>query len=432
MKPLTNDLTPPITRRYRFDAAIDATGLIAAPAEAVVAFDESPWPAATLLELRRAPARSGAGAEPRPGQILLPAFVNAHTHLDLTHIGPRPFDPAEGFDAWLRMILSERCTDEDAIAESVEIGVHRCLAGGVVAVGDIAGIGSLAPTRALRDSPLIGASYVEFFGLGRRQQDAIDQMEQIARVEPLTDRGVRLGLSPHAPYTAGPRVCDAAARLARDVGLAASTHLAESRAERDFIERAEGPMRDLLDSMGVLDEDALRDLGRGDRPVAHLEPALRAAPWLLAHACDLTDEEIDVLAQTRCAVAYCPRSSAYFAHDQLLGPHRYRDLIRAGVPVALGTDSIVNLPALAADARPTLGVLDEMRFLYRRDRADPLALLAMATTSAARALHLDESLFTLAPGAKAGLCALAVPEPTLEAALETVAQPELLTPPTGP
>ena len=431
MKPPAADA---ILRRYRFDAAIDASGAILAPAEALVAFDDATWPAVTLLELRRPSARSGARPhlESRPGEILLPAFANAHTHLDLTHIGPRPYDPADGFHSWLRMILAERRTDDEAIVESVEIGVHRCLAGGVVAVGDIAGVGSLAPTDALRESPLVGASYVEFFGLGARQAATIDQMERLAAVVPLVDRGVRLGLSPHAPYTAGPSVYEAAARLATERGVALCTHLAESRAERDFIERAQGPMRELLESLSALDDDALRDIGRGVRPVAHVEPALRAAPWLLAHACDLTEGEIGLLARAGAAIAYCPRSSAYFAHDQLIGPHRYRDLLAAGVTVALGTDSIVNLPALAGGDRPTLGVLDEMRFLHRRDRADPLALLAMGTTGAARALGLGESLFNLAPGAKAGICALKVPEPTLEAALETAAQPELLTPPLEP
>jgi cytosine/adenosine deaminase-related metal-dependent hydrolase len=274
----------------------------------------------------------------------------------------------------------------------------------------------------------MGRSDVEFFGLGLRQSETIAQMEALARSETLEAGGVRLGLSPHAPYTAGPRVYEAAARLARDFGLGVCTHLAESLAEREFIVSGSGPMRELLDAMGVLDETAIRDFGRGARPIAHLESAIRSARWLLAHICDADDREIDVLARSSCSVAYCPRSSAYFAHEQLLGPHRYRDLLAAGVNLCLGTDSIVNLPALNGSRPPTLGVLDEMRFLHRRDAADPLSLLAMGTTAGARALGLQESLFTLAPGAKAGLCALRVPEPTLEAALETLAQPELLTP----
>jgi aminodeoxyfutalosine deaminase len=415
------------TRRYRFDAAFDAAGIALAPAEAVVDFDETRWPAVELVSLEGARGAT-SGAIDRPGEILLPSFVNAHTHLDLTHIGPRPYDPADGFDSWLRMILAERRTDDAGVAESVELGVHRCLAAGVTAVGDVAGIGSVAPTRSLRESPLIGRSDVEFFGLGLRQSGTIDQMETLARTEPIDHRGVRLGLSPHASYTAGPRIYEAAARIARDLGLGVCTHLAESVAERRFVEAADGPMRALLDAMGVLDEAAMHDFGRGVRPIAHLADALRSAPWLLAHVCDVDDEEIAFLARTRCSVAYCPRSSEYFAHDEFLGPHRYRDLLNAGVNVCLGTDSIVNLPTLEGDAPSTLGVIGEMRFLHHRDAADPATLLYMATLAGARALGLDRSLFTLAPGPKAGLCALRVPEPTLEAALETLAQPELLTP----
>ena len=141
-------------------------------------------------------------------------------------------------------------------------------------------------------------------------------------------------------------------------------------------------MRTLPDALGVLDDDALADFGRGKRPIAHLADALRARPWLLAHVCDASDDEIALLAETNASVAYCPRSSSYFAHHAELGPHRYRDMLAAGVNVCLGTDSIVNLPPAERGA-PTLGVLDEMRFLSQRDHTDPRTLLAMGTVKAA-------------------------------------------------
>jgi len=409
----------PRAARFRFDAAFDASGLVCAPATALIETDETTWPACTLVELSK---NDHEDAVRRPGETLLPAFVNAHTHLDLTHIGPRPYDPRDGFDSWLKMILAERRHDDQGIRDSVLRGVERCLAGGVVAVGDIAGVGRTEPYEELRDSPLAGESYIEFFGLGDRQRDAAESIAQLLDAHPRAHNNVRLGLSPHAPYTAGPDLYACAAAAARPV----ATHLAESQAERLFIERADGPMRTLLDALGVLDERALEDFGRGARPIAHLELALRAHPWLLAHVCDITDDEIHFLRDADASVAYCPRSSAYFAHHDELGPHRYRDMLDAGVNVCLGTDSIVNLP-MNESAPPTLGVLDEMRFLHQRDNADPLTLLAMGTVNAAAALNLDPDLFTLKPGKKAGLTTVRAAGPTIEDVLASTAQAELLT-----
>ena len=399
----TPDMKHP-PRRFRFAGAFDAAGVALAPAEAVVVFDDDrPAPACTLLSVGPAPRGGAALWEDRPGEVLLPAFVNAHTHLDLTHIGPRDHDPAAGFDAWLAMILTERRHDAHGIAASVEAGAERCLAGGVVAVGDIAGVARTEPVEALRASALGGVSYVEFFGLGARQAASVSAMEALAAGTPLMDRGVRLGLSPHAPYTAGPSLFDGAAALARSLGLGVSTHLAESAAEREFVADARGPMRALLHTLGVLDDAALADFGHGARPAAHLSHALARTPWLLAHCGDLTDEDIALLAATPASVAYCPRSSEYFGHHTALGPHRYRDLLAAGVNLCLGTDSIVNLPRLTDGTTPTLGVLDEMRHLHQRDGTDPVTLLAMGTIYGARALGLDPAGFTLATGSKAGL-----------------------------
>ena len=113
-----------------------------------------------------------------------------------------------------------------------------------------------------------------------------------------------------------------------------------------------------------------------------------------------------VLAETGTSVAYCPRSSHYFRNHESFGPHRYRDMLAAGINVCLGTDSIVNLPP---DESDRLSTLDETRFLCRRDGTDPLTLLRMATVNGARALDLDPDLFIFRSGLPhpvAGLIAL--------------------------
>jgi cytosine/adenosine deaminase-related metal-dependent hydrolase len=108
-------------------------------------------------------------------------------------------------------------------------------------------------------------------------------------------------------------------------------------------------------------------------------------------------------------------------------------MLVAGITVALGTDSIINLPPPGTDADSwRISVLDEMRRLWKRDRTDPRTLLAMATTNGAAALGLARGEFLFESGGPLlGLVALDVRgsdlhAPGLERALSSESAPILL------
>jgi cytosine/adenosine deaminase-related metal-dependent hydrolase len=274
----------------------------------------------------------------------------------------------------------------------VREGVRLSRAGGVAMVGDIAGVRSTVPTIALRETSLAGVSFFEIFGIGRTQAVAIEAMQASAQSIAGTRNGVRLGIQPHAPYSCGPDVYHAAAAL----GLPLATHLAETRDELEFVARGKGPLADMLKRIGVWDDSVA---GNGLHAVDHVVNLLRGMPFIAAHLNYIDDRHIDALTCSQVSVAYCPRASAYFGHCD----HRYRDMLAAGVNVALGTDSM-----LCLDTPDRISTLDEMRLLHRRDGTDAIDLLRMATINGARALDVRESLVTLAPGESAGLLALNV------------------------
>jgi len=366
-----------------------------------------------------------------PHHVLTPAFVNAHTHLDLTHMGPQPFDPSiSTFADWVGTIRNGRRADPREIARSVDEGVARSIAGGVIAIGDIAGVASTTPLDTLRASPLHGVSFIEYFGLGPRQNGSIEQMRTTFERTRDSENNVVRALHPHAPYSAGPRLFQSAAELSRTRRLPICAHLAETPDEIEFIRAGTGAIAGFLDTLGLLDEHVRADVGRGLHPIEHVEPALRAAPFILAHLneCPIGAERI--LAETGATVAYCPRAHAYFGHERTLGPHPYERLIDAGVPVAVATDSIVNIPT---DQSDRISPLDDARLLRATDGLDARALLRMITTIPARALGLDERLFTIEQGTTTlAFNALRVgpgqtDDPAL-AALDSDAIPTLLSP----
>ena len=436
----------PGVRRYEADAAFDARGLVAAPISLLVEVTQTGRAVALAAglpeEVGRHPAASQASALALAGHVLLPGLVNAHTHLDLTHLGPMEHDPQDGFVAWVDRVRSGRRQDDSEIARSVRLGVELCLAGGTVAVGDIAGAPAgrptIAPLRALREGPLAGVSFVEFFAAGALRDRSLARLERFLEQhegELTPGSRVRAGLQPHAPNTVEPDAYERAVQVARRYGLALCTHLAETVEERRFIGDAEGPQRELLERIGAWEGRLLGVYGRGLHPIDHLAPILQRAPFIVAHVNDCPDDErLAILARAGVSVAYCPRASAYFGAPQRFGPHRYREMLAAGINVCLGTDSIVNLPPQATQAsRGGMSVLDEMRFLLHRDGADARTVLAMGTTHGARALGLDEDGFLLRPGVRlAGLVALPLerephtPTPTLETAILRGGPPRLL------
>lgn len=448
MNPNPPDPAPQITR-YDAAAIADARGVLFAPASILIEL-QTLGPTVLALgtpdQVSRASGTGGGGSLPRPtgtvslpGSILIPGLVNAHTHLDLTHIGPHPHDPDAGFIPWIDLVRAHRRSEDAGIAESVRRGVELSLAGGVVAVGDIAGAPkatpNLTPWRTLREGPLLGVSFVEFFGIGRSWPSQPERLERFlnqaeeefaqrhAGEEESLSRSsgrdarsaapdsVRLGLQPHAPTTVDIRLYEWTVAQFERRGLPLSTHLAETPEERAFVAGATGMQREFLERIGLWDESVLDHLGRDRHPVGHLAPVLAGAPFLAAHVNDATDGAIEALAKAKTSVAYCPRASDYFGAHRHFGPHRYRDMLAAGINVCLGTDSIVNLPADAADPeRAGISTLEEMRFLYRRDGTDPRTLLAMATTQGARALGIDPERFLFKAGSHlAGLVAVDVP-----------------------
>ncbi|MCH7797918.1 MAG: amidohydrolase family protein [Planctomycetes bacterium] len=331
-------------------------------------------PAAILIEggdrilAAGQPAQIGAVPDARqvhlPDMLVLPALVNAHCHLDLSHLDPEPY--GGDFALWLDGIRRRRVVDDELIAAAVRRGIELTRAGGTAIVGDIAGGASEIPARELRAAGIGGVSYLELIGVGNSRCRALETLDAAAAwlpSGPADPGGLSMGLSPHAPYTCDLDLYRRAARI--DVPMA--THLAETPDEVESI-------------------DALAEV-------------LCMRPIIAAHVNYSREEHLDLLARAGTTVVYCPRAAAYFGHSS----HGYRRMIRAGINVALGTDG---LPCL--DTPDRISVLDDMRLLYRRDGADPAMLLHMATVAAASGLGLDAGVVTLAPGPVAGLIALPV------------------------
>jgi cytosine/adenosine deaminase-related metal-dependent hydrolase len=371
---------------YRARWLIDASGNVV-PDGALVASEGrivrvGPW--------REVAAHVGPAdaVEHFPDGALLPGFVNAHTHLGLSDMAGK-FRPTGNFTAWIGRLTARLWARGQAAARrAVRLGVEQSLAAGTVAAGDMAHDPTFdVPPEEARGRWII---FRELFRFGEAGLARVDEAAAALAERP-PSANTRLGLAPHAPYTAGLEVFVAARRAADARGWPLSTHLHESEDEIAFIERGEGKLGEWMRRLKILPADWRP---AGVRPIRMLaEAGFFAGPVLVAHANYLTDEDIAILARSGSSVAYCPRSHAFFKHEG----HPWRRLLAAGVNVCLGTDSLASSPSLS--------VLDEARHVFAHEPgADPRTLLEMATRRGAGALGLEEVVGDLRPGLAAEFC----------------------------
>jgi len=328
--------------------------------------------------------------------ILMPGLVNAHCHLDYTHMAGQ-FPPPRSFIDWLKVITTTKAQWSAAEYRASWLsGAEMLLRTGITTVADIEAVPQLLP-HVWDSTPLRIISLLEMIGItARRPADQVLK-ETLDLIETLSHKRCVVGLSPHAPYSTVPRLLQMTADVARRRDWLVCTHVAESKTEFSMFAQGRGEMFDWLQRSGR----EMSDCGLGS-PVQHLERYGVLRHNLLAtHANYLARGDAKLLARRRVSVVHCPRSHAYFKHE----PFQLRRLLRAGVSVCLGTDS---LASVLKSRRQTveLDMFSEMRVLSERQPwLRPKTIVAMATMNGARALA-RQNIGRLRPGAAADLIAL--------------------------
>jgi cytosine/adenosine deaminase-related metal-dependent hydrolase len=346
---------------------------------------------------------AGVRGEAFPDAILIPGLVNAHTHLELTG-----FDfgapPEPDFHTWIGRVRRVKETRQtDAFLAAVQGGVVECWAGGVTTVGDTGDTGSVI--QALAELGGSGVAYQEVFG-PHPSQAAESFAGLRRRVEELgqwqTGR-VRIGVSPHAPYTVSGPLYDAVAAWAGAEGLPLAVHLAESPAESELLLHGAGPFAEAWRERGIP-----LPTGPGCLPVEWLERhGVLGERTLCIHVVQTHEADLARLARSAAAVAHCPLSNAAHRH----GAAPLAGFLAHGIRVGLGTDSVLSVG--------TLDLLAEARAARRLAALDADAALALATLGGARALRLEREIGSLEPG-KWGDCAVILPQSSAEGPAEQV------------
>lgn len=320
--------------------------------------------------------------------IILPGLVNTHTHLELTAMRGYLENEETNFFAWLRKLTVARLElmTADDISVSATWGACEAVRAGITCVFD-ASDSAMMSMLALRDAGLRGVVYQESFGpdarLARENFEKLKtKVQELRTIE--TDL-VRVGVSPHAPYTVCAPQLELIADLAQAEQLPLMMHAAESAAEELFVREgcgafAEGLARRDIEwkAPGVSTIQYLKQLG-----------VLDVSP-LLAHCIRVDGRDIETLRDTGAKVAHCPKSNAKLGH----GRAPFAKFLEAGVSVGLGSDSVAS--------NNTCDILEEARF------AKLIARAGGANVTAEEALRVATFGGQLIEGAQADLAVVSL------------------------
>jgi cytosine/adenosine deaminase-related metal-dependent hydrolase len=305
-------------------------------ADGVVAVDER----GVIRGVGRRSDLRGVGTHVAHTGVLLPALINAHTHVELSGMGRIP--GGDGLAPWIGRLLAARHQPD---ARAIEVAARELYLRGTAAVADIAN-GAVA-------APILRAAGVEVLDL--------DEKVALRELTPQREGAVR---TPHSIYTCGELSL-------RQIGTIASIHVEEDPAEAGFSVEGAGPLAELLSARGATVQAV------GKRPIPWLDQlGLIGDGTLLVHLTFADDASLRLAAERRAIAVLCPRSNRHITGH--LPP--FARIRQAGLRVALGTDSLAS--------SPSLDVLGDVQTLARAG-ADVEWLLGAATNSSAvRLPHL--------------------------------------------
>ena len=330
---------------------------------------------------KNVPRPADVPAEDFGDAVLLPGLINTHTHLELTGFENQVRE--RDFSAWIRRLRELKATRTPAqYLEAARSGLAASFAAGVTTVADTGDSGAVI--QALAESDASGVAYQEVFG---PHPDQLDESlaglrRRVSHLSRWAAGRARIGVSPHAPYTVSGRLLRAVARWAAAEQLPMAMHLAESRAEVDFLGLGTGAFAQAWEARGIPLPD-----WNGGTPVEWLSRHEGLTDRTLCiHAVQLQPTDIGRLAGSGAAVAHCPLSNEAHGH----GTAPLAPLLAAGVRVGLGTDSVVSVGRL--------DLLAEARAARASAGLGAEEVLELCTAAGAKALGLDAETGSLQVG----------------------------------
>lgn len=313
--------------------------------------------------------------------ILCPGFINAHCHLELSHLkGVIP--EKTGLVEFVFKVITQRDFAAEDILTAIEAAEQEMLQTGIVAVGDICNNASTIGQKAKKR--LCYHNFIEIAGfVPASAQERFDKANAILEQYRPTINYQRSTLSPHAPYSVSPQLFEFINNAtANDI---VTIHNQETQAEDDFFKNRTGDFLHLYSKLGI-DISFFNPTGKSG--LQSWLPCLNNNQSLiLVHNVTTTTEDIEFVKRTTnndqqtINFCLCPNANLYISNTL----PDINMLLENNCNIVLGTDSLAS--------NRQLNILEEIKTLQINFAQLQLeTILQWATINGARALQMDDTL----------------------------------------
>lgn len=337
--------------------------------------------------------------------VIMPGFVNCHSHLEITAMRGFLDDLDGDFYSWLIRLTKARAEklSEADIETSAILGGLEGVRAGVTCFGDIGRWGK-AGFNALKLNGLRGILFqeTEFSPDNETANgDFLKLEEKFLTLKEKETEIVKVGISPHAPYTVSQKLFETITDYALAENIKLTIHAAESVQEKNLMLNGEGFFAELYHKQNIKWTTPKMSSIEYFSEIGVLE-----AKPLLAHCVKVSDKDIDLIVASNSAIAHCPKSNAKFGH----GIAPLEKFFEQSICVGIGSDSMAS--------NNTCDLLEEARFatILARTREDTKhfldakKMIETATLGGAKALGLENEIGTIEVGKQADIIAISLSE----------------------
>lgn len=323
--------------------------------------------------------------------VLIPGFVNAHCHLELSHLR-NVFPEKTGLPGFLKNVVEHRNIEGDKAIEAARKADFELYRNGVVAVGDISNSDTTFKLKS--ESKIAYHTFIETLGFApQRAEKAFAWAERC--FGEARSLGLKVSVVPHAPYSISKELFGKISELAINQHSILSMHSQESLAEDDLYISGDGEIVRHLTENLTIDMAFFNPTGeKAIRSVINWLP--KENKLLLIHNIRTDQEDIDLIAKTRSLdktwFVICPDSNLYI-EDRLPDI----ELFRANkLQICVGTDSL--------SSNHKLSMLDEIKTIQANFPSIPLEeIVTWATQNGAKALEMNDWAGTIEVGKRPGI-----------------------------
>ncbi len=295
--------------------------------------------------------------------ILCPGFVNAHCHLELSHL-KAPVEVGKGFLNFLSVVKKRNSFNQDEILSAIDLAEQQMLKNGIVGVGDICNSGDTISQK--KRGNLQYYNFIEVFGV--REESANQIMNRAKELQcKFKNSGLQSTITPHAPYSVSEKLMQEIKKIFDKKNQVLTIHMQESDLENQLFENKKGPFLTWLQGINA----SSLIWTRRNKSIDFIKE-LKGAKLLFVHNTFAKKEDVS----SNYYYCTCPKSNLHIENQ--LPDYDNFDVEK----LCVGTDSLAS--------NNSLSILEELQIIKQNSCFDLNTLLKIASKNGAEALGFEQ------------------------------------------